>query len=60
MEERIKAYMAKLEQIESEKDNLKADFYLQSKIEAHLEMLCLMGFMEILDSGKKKHGRKEV
>jgi len=53
-EERIKAYMAKLEQIESEKDNLKADFYLQSKIEAHLEMLCLMGFMEILEPTKKK------
>lgn len=53
-EERIKAYMEKLQAIDAEKDNLKADYYLQSKIEAHLEMLCLLGFMDVLESPKKK------
>lgn len=56
MEDKIKAYMDKLERIEVEKDSLKADFYLQSKIEAHLEMLCLLGFMEVLEQTKKKRG----
>ena len=53
-EERIKAYMEKLEAIESEKDNLKSDYYLQAKIEAHLEMLCLLGFMDVLEGSNKK------
>lgn len=53
-EERIRAYMAKLEGIEAEKDNLKGDYYLQAKIEAHLEMLCLLGFMDVLEQTKKK------
>jgi hypothetical protein len=56
MEERIKAYMEKLQAIEAEKDNLKSEFFLQSKIEAHLEMLCLLGFMEVLEQNKKKRG----
>ena len=56
MEERIKAYMEKLSQIEAEKEHLKGDYYLQSKIEAHLEMLCLLGFMEVLEQTKKKKG----
>lgn len=56
MEERIKAYMDKLERIDAERDNLKADFYMQSRIEAHLEMLCLLGFMEVLEQTKKKRG----
>lgn len=54
IEEKIKAYMAKLEQIDAERENLKSDFYMQSKIEAHLEMLCLLGFMEILDKTSKR------
>jgi len=53
-EERIKAYMEKLEAIEFEKDNLKSDYYLQAKIEAHLEMLCLLGFMDVLEGSSKK------
>jgi hypothetical protein len=56
MEERIRAYMEKLEKIEAEREHLKADFFLQSKIEAHLEMLCLLGFMEVLEQNKKKRG----
>jgi hypothetical protein len=56
IEERIKAYMEKLERIDAEQENLKADFYMQSKIEAHLEMLCLLGFMEVLEQTKKKKG----
>jgi len=54
IEERIKAYMEKLESIDAERENLKADFYMQSRIEAHLEMLCLLGFMEVLEQTKKK------
>lgn len=54
MEEKIKGYMEKLERIEAEKDNLKSDYFLQAKIEAHLEMLCLLGFMEVLEQTKKK------
>ena len=54
IEERIKSYMEKLERIEAEKDDLKSDYYLQSKIEAHLEMLCLLGFIEVLEQTKKK------
>jgi len=56
IEERIKAYMEKLERIDAEQENLKADFYMQSRIEAHLEMLCLLGFMEVLEQTKKKRG----
>jgi hypothetical protein len=54
MEDRIKAYMEKLASIDVDKDNLKGDYYLQAKIEAHLEMLCLLGFMEVLEQTKKK------
>lgn len=54
MEEKIRAYMEKIQAIEAAKDDLKADFYMQSKIEAHLEMLCLLGFMEVLEQTKKK------
>ena len=53
-EERIKAYMEKLQKLDAEQDNLKGDYYLQSRIEAHLEMLCLLGFMEVLEQTKKK------
>ena len=53
-EERIKAYMDKLQKLDAEQDNLKGDYYLQSRIEAHLEMLCLLGFMEVLEQTKKK------
>jgi hypothetical protein len=53
-EERIKAYMDKLESLDAERDNLKADYYMQARIEAHLEMLCLLGFMDVLEQGKKK------
>jgi hypothetical protein len=57
MDEQVKKYTEKLEQIEAERDNLKGDFYLQLKIEAHLEMLCAMG----IDRAKKgKRGGKEV
>lgn len=56
IEERIKAYMEKLERIDAEQENLKADFYMQSRIEAHLEMLCLLGFMNVLEQTKKKRG----
>jgi hypothetical protein len=55
-EERIKAYMEKLQKLDAEQDNLKGDYYLQSRIEAHLEMLCLLGFMEVLEQTKKKKG----
>jgi hypothetical protein len=49
--------MEKIERIESEKDNLKGEYFLQLKIEAHLEMLCAMA----LESVKKgKRGGKEV
>lgn len=58
IEERVKAYMEKLEGIDSEKDNWKGDYYLQSRIEAHLEMLCLLGFLDILEKGKR--GGKKV
>lgn len=54
MEERIKAYMEKVAAIEADKENLKGDYFLQAKIEAHLEMLCLLGFMEVLEQTKKK------
>ena len=54
IEERVKAYMEKLERIDAERDNLKAEFVMQSRIEAHLEMLCLLGFMEVLEQSKKK------
>lgn len=54
MEDKVKAYMERLENIESMKEFLKMDTYLQSKIEAHLEMLCLLGFMEVLEQTKKK------
>jgi hypothetical protein len=53
-EEKIKAYMEKLQKLDAEQDNLKGDYYLQSRIEAHLEMLCLRGFMEVLEQTKKK------
>jgi hypothetical protein len=53
-EEKIKAYMEKLKSIDAEQDSLKADYYLQSRIEAHLEMLCLLGFMDVLEQTKKK------
>jgi hypothetical protein len=56
IEERIKAYMDKLESLDAERDNLKADYYMQARIEAHLEMLCLLGFMEVLEQTKKKKG----
>jgi hypothetical protein len=58
IEQRVKSYMEKLEGIDSEKDNLKGDYYLQSRIEAHLEMLCLLGFLDILEKGKR--GGKKV
>ena len=54
MEEKIKAYMEKLQGIDAERENLKGDYFLQAKIEAHLEMLCLLGFMEVLGQTKKK------
>jgi len=53
-EEKIKAYMEKLKSIDAEQENLKADFYMQSRIEAHLEMLCLLGFMDVLEKTNKK------
>lgn len=54
MEERIKAYMDKVASIEADRENLKSEYFLQAKIEAHLEMLCLLGFMEVLEQTKKK------
>ena len=58
LEDRIGAYIEKLEGIEQEKDNLKGDFYLQSKIEAHLEMLCMLTFMDALEKMKKRKNEK--
>jgi superoxide dismutase len=54
IEENFKTYLKKLKAIDAEQDNLKGEFYLQSKIEAHLEMLCLLGFMEVMEQTNKK------
>lgn len=53
-EEKISNYMEKIQAIEDEKESTKTAIYLQAKIEAHLEMLCLLGFMDALDAMKKK------
>lgn len=55
MEEgKVKAYREKILELEKEKENLKGDFYLQSKIEAHLELLCALGLAEITEQALKK------
>jgi hypothetical protein len=57
MKEQLNAYKEKLKQIDAEREFLKTDLYLQAKIEAHLEMLCLLGFMDILEQTKRKRAK---
>jgi hypothetical protein len=59
MEEAFNWYKAKLESIEQDRENIKTELYLHAKIEAHLEMICLIG-LEMLGRAKAKNGRKKV
>lgn len=49
-----KNYLDKLDRIEGDKDALKLELYLQSKMEAHLELLSLLGLLDILEQNKKR------
>ena len=47
-------YLEKVKGIEAEKDTLKLELYLQSKMEAHLELLSMLGLFDILEQTKKR------
>jgi len=51
-EEKVSAYIEKLEAIEKRKEEIKDALFYSMKIEAHLEMLCLLGFMDVLERKK--------
>jgi hypothetical protein len=46
-------YKERLQGIEETKEFLKMDVYLQAKIEAHLELLCELGLLKILEGPSK-------
>ena len=48
LEESFKKYQEKIELVESDREHLKTDVFLQAKIEAHLELLCVLGLMDQL------------
>ena len=53
LEESFKKYQEKIELVESDREHLKTDVFLQAKIEAHLELLCVLGLMDQLKKVKK-------
>ena len=53
LEESFKRYQEKIELTDINKEHLKLDVFLQSKIEAHLELLCVLGLMDQLKRMKK-------
>ena len=53
-EENIKNYIAKVEDIEKQKEEITANHFMQSKIEAHLEMLCMLGLTDMMQKMSKK------
>lgn len=52
----VKNYVEKIQAIDSESETLSAPFLVQRKIEAHLELMCLLGIAQLAEktSGKKR------
>ena len=53
LEESFKIYQDKIKKAEAEINDVKWSVYLQERIEAHLELLCVLGLMDQLKKVKK-------
>lgn len=53
LEESFKRYQDKIKKAEAEINDVKWGVYLQERIEAHLELLCVLGLMDQLKRIKK-------
>jgi hypothetical protein len=54
LENSFKKYQEKVEAADALEDQVTAAHFLQTKIEAHLELLCVLGLMDQLSKAKKK------